>query len=61
VNEIEEELEKRARIRARGAEIGRKLMESKREMQEEAKRDFQKPEVRAALDELYKRIQNEGN
>jgi len=36
-------------------------MESKREMQEEAKRDFQKPEVRAALDELYKRIQNEGN
>jgi len=48
MNEIEEELEKHARIWARRAEIGRKLMESKREMQEEAKRDFQKPEVRAA-------------
>ena len=61
MNEIEEELEKHARIQARGAEIGRKLMESKHEMQEEAKRDYQKPEVRAALDELYKRIHNKGN
>ena len=60
MNEIEEELEKHARIRERGAEIGRKLMESKRQMQEEAQQDFQKPEIRAIFEELYKKIQDEG-
>ncbi len=57
---IEKELKKHEAIRARGAEIGRKLMESKRQMQEEAQREYKEnPEIRAVFEKLYSEVENE--
>jgi hypothetical protein len=36
-------------------QVARRMMQSKREMQEEIRQDIKKPEIRAAIDELLRR------
>ncbi|MPR36175.1 hypothetical protein [Salmonirosea aquatica] len=45
---------------SKGILFCRKLMASKREMQEEARRDMEKPEIQAIVQELMRKLENEG-
>jgi hypothetical protein len=48
----QEELDQHAKIQQKMLDIGRKLMQSKRELQAEIREDAKKPEFRAAIERL---------
>ncbi|MFD2569741.1 hypothetical protein ACFSUS_03795 [Spirosoma soli] len=52
---VEQQLREHEDLRKRMVAVARRMMESKRQLQQEIRDDMNKPEVRAAIDELKKR------
>jgi hypothetical protein len=51
----QEELREHEAIQKRMVAVARRMLESKRQLQQEIKEDMKKPEIRAAVDELKRR------
>ncbi|SFD32217.1 hypothetical protein [Spirosoma endophyticum] len=55
INPIEQELREHEAIQKRMVAVAKRMLESKRQLQQEIRDDIQKPDVQAAINELKKR------
>lgn len=60
MTDVEKDLERHQEMKRRMVAVARRMLETKRELQEEIRNDMNNPEIRAAIDEL-KRRQKERN
>lgn len=55
INPIEQELREHEAIQKRMVAVAKRMLESKRQLQQEIRDDIQKPDIQAAINELKKR------